>query len=200
MEAFYQARFFAKNYTQLQGLRAVPSGLCLLIITLWANLQQGPTRNLTLPILAALGCLLLYILINQYYNRVYGRVKRTMSRAEMSFQATCTILALAAFVVDTSNTINISFLGLVFAVVFAFIGFWYWRPVKALFATNLLLAISFALLSLLPLVGIQEWWTVLGLKHSLLAFTLMFGIFGVIGGVIAHYYFIRSLPPGQEAS
>ena len=200
MDTHQQTRFFARNYPQLQGLRAVPSGLCLLIITLWANVQQGPANDLTLPIQVALACLVLYILVDQYYNRVYGRVKHTISRSELFFQAACTILALAAFIVDTSNTINISLLGLVFAVAFAFTGFWYWRPVTALFAINLALAILLALLSLLPLVGIQYWWRLLGLKDSLLAFTFLFGTFGVMGGILAHVYFIRSLPTVQEAS
>jgi len=199
MNSVTQTRFLAQNYPQLQGLRAVPSGLCLLLITLWANAQRGPARDLTLPILIALACLALYVLIDQYYSRVYGQVKRTISRAELFLQATCAILALAAFFVDTRTTANFSLLGLVLAVSFAFTGFWYWRPATVLFAINLALAIVLVLLSLLPLVGIQDWWSLLGIKHSLLAFAFLFGIFGVIGGVVSHVYFVRSLPGARES-
>ena len=200
MNSIQQTRFFAQNYPHLQGLRAVPTGLLLLAITLWANLQHGPSRDLTIPILVALGCLVFYILIDQYYYRLYGRVKRAVSHAELFLQAACSILALAAFIVDTRDIIKISLLGLVFAVVFAGTGFVYWRPAKVLFAINLVLAAVMGLLSVLPLAGFQDWWTLLGLKGSLLAFTFLFGIFGMIGGVILHIYFIRSLPAASEAS
>jgi hypothetical protein len=199
MDSIKQTRFFAQNYPQLQGLRAVPSALCLLVVTLWANLQRGPARDLTLPILVALACLVFYILVDQYYNRTYGKIKRTLTHAELFLQIAGAILALAAFIVDTSNIINISLLGLVFAVVYAFTGFWYWRPATVLFVITLALAAVLALLSLLPAVGIQDWWSLLGLKYSLLGYTFLFGVFGVLVGVIAHIYFIRSLPAAPGA-
>lgn len=199
MDTLKQTRFFAQNYPHLQGLRAVPAGICLLVITLWANVQSGPASDLTHPLLVALACLVLYILIDQFYRRVYGKVKRTITHAELFLQAVCVALALAAFVADTSDTINISLLGLVFAVTFAFTGFWYWRPVTVLFVINLAVAVLLALLSLLPLVGIQSWWELLGIKHSLLAFTFLYGILVILGGISAHVYFIRSLPTAPEA-
>jgi hypothetical protein len=198
MNSIQQTRFFAQNYSQLQGLRAVPLGLCLLVITLWANLQHGPARDLTFPILVALACLVFYLLVDRYYNREYGKVKHSITRTELLLQAAGAVLALAAFFIDTRNVINISLLGLVFAVVFAFSAFWYWRLARVVFVINLILAIFLALLSLSPLVGIQEWWNLLGLKYSLLAYTFLYGVFGVLVGIILHIYFIRSLPTTQE--
>jgi hypothetical protein len=198
VNSIQQTRFFAQNYPQLQGLRAVPLGLCLLVVTVWANLQNGPARDLTLPILLALACLVLYVLIDQYYNRVYGKVKRLYSHAELLWSAAGTVLALAAFVLDSLDLVDISLLGLVFAATFVFTGYWYWRRATVLYATSLVLAAVFVVLSLLPLVGIQDWWNLLGLKHSLLAFSFLFGVFGVLGGILAHIYFIRSLPASPE--
>ncbi len=200
MNSIQQTRFIAQNYPFLQGLRAIPTGLLLLAITWWANLQHGPRRDLTLPLLIARGCLVLYILIDQYYNRALGRVKRLITHAEMFLQAICVVLALAAFAIDSSNRLQISLLGLVFALIFASGSFWYWRPVKVLFITNLALAVFMALLSLLPVLGVGDWWSIFGLKHSLLAFSFLFGAFGVIGGVVSHIYFVRSLPATREAS
>ena len=108
------------------------------------------------------------------------------------------VLALAAFIVDTRNIVDVSLLGLVFAVTFVFTGYWYWRSATVLFAFSLVLSAVFALLSLSPLAGIQDWWSLLGLKHSLLAFSFLFGVFGVLGGILAHIYFIRSLPASLE--
>ena len=107
MNSIQQTRFFAQNYPQLQGLRTVPLGLCLLALTLWSNIQRGPARDLTLPILLALACLVLYVLIDQYYNRVYGKVKRLYSHAELLWSAAGTVLALAAFVLDSLDLVEL---------------------------------------------------------------------------------------------
>lgn len=200
MNAITRTRFFAQNYPLLQGLRTIPVGICLLVITVWANGQDGPASDLTLPLMVSLGCVVLYILIDQYYNRTYGRVKRNITPGEIFLQVSSGLLALAAFVVDTSNLISISLIGLVFAATFALTGFLYWQPIKTLFMINLLLASAFAVLSVLPLTGVQEWWTLFGLKHSLLAFTILFGGFSVLAGIMSHIYFVRLLPSPQDAS
>jgi hypothetical protein len=174
--------------------------MLLLVLSIWSNFLIGPASDLFLPILVAMSCLVLYFLIDQYYGRVYGKVKRSISLIEMFWQAACAVLALAAFIFDMQNTFVISLLGLVFALTFAFTGFWYWRPVKLMLTFNLALAVLLTLLSLLPLIGVYEWWNYLGLKHSLLAFTFLFGLLGVVGGVIAHICFVRSLPAAAGVS
>ncbi len=197
MNKIKQVHFFAQNYPQLQGLRMLPPALLLLLLTIWANQQHGPATDLSLPLLLSAGCLLVYIGIDQYYNRRYGKVKRIITRPEWLITAAGAVLALAAFILDTTDTFMISLLGLVFAGAFAATGFWYWRPARLLFALNIAIAILIGVLSLLPLVGIQDWWQILGLKHSLLAFTFLYGVFGLLAGVIAHMYFIRSLPAAE---
>jgi len=200
MNSLKQTRYFAKNYTQLQGLRAIPLGLCLLLVTIWANRQQGPARNFTLPILAVLAGLILYLLIDRYYNRAYGKVKRKVTFADWIMEIALAGLALAAFIVDTREFFRISLLGLTLAVTFAANGFLYCRPATVLFIFNLVLAAGMALLSLAPMIGISNWWNFLGLNHPLLAITFLFGISVVISGMIGHIYFIRSLPAFQETS
>lgn len=200
MNSIKQTRFFAQNYPNLQGLRAVPLGFCLLIVTVWANLQNGPARDLTFPITASLICLAAYMLIDQYYNRVYCKVKRTISHAEVLLQVTAGVLALAAFIIDTSNKTNFSFLSLVFAAVFAFSGFWYWRSSRLLLITSLFFALIFTGLGVVSLMGVENWWRFFGLSHSLLAFTSLYGIFCVLAGIISHIYFVKALPPMSEAA
>lgn len=200
MNSVKRTRFFAQNYHQLQGLRAVPLGLCLLIVTLWANTQNGPASDLTFPLTASLFCLVLYILIDQYYNRVYGKIKLETSHAEWLLLAIAAILALAAFVIDTSNKTNFSFLSLVFAAVFAFSGFWYWRSSRLLLITSLIFALIFTGLGILSLTGVENWWSFVGLNYSLLALTSLYGIFCVLAGIISHIYFVKSLPHTTEAA
>lgn len=199
MQSIQQTQFLAQNYPVLQGLRAVPAGLCLLLITLWANVQTGPARDLTLPLSLSLACLALYLLVDLFYNRVYGKIKRTISHAEWFWSAICAVLALVAFIIDTTTLTDISMLGLAFALVFAFSAFWYWRSARIIFVVSLVLAGALGSLSLLPAFGLPDWWTLLGLKHALLAFTFLFGLLNVVGGVATHIYFIRSLPVVREA-
>jgi hypothetical protein len=200
MQSLTHTRFLTKNYSNLQGLRAIPSGLCILLVSLWANTLHGRASDLTLPILESAACLVLFLLIDRYYNRVFGKVKRTYSHAELLFMALSGLLALAAFVVDSDFGLNLPFstLGLVFAAVILGSGVWYWVQAKTLLVSNLLLGLLIAILSILPVFGVSDWWTALGIKHFLLAMTILFGVYIIIVGIIGHIYFIRSLPAMPE--
>jgi hypothetical protein len=200
MQSLKHTRFLTKNYSNLQGLRAIPSGLCILLVSLWANTLHGRANDLTLPILEAAACLVLFLIIDRYYNRVFGKVKRTYSYAELLLMGLSGLLALAAFFVDSDFGLKLPFstLGLVFAAVILGSGVWYWVQAKALLVSNLLLGILIAILSILPVFGVSDWWTALGIKHFLLAMTILFGVYTIIGGVIGHIYFIHSLPAMPE--
>ncbi|MBN1537743.1 MAG: hypothetical protein JW908_13480 [Anaerolineales bacterium] len=199
MESLEHTRFITLNYPNLQGLRTIPLGLLLMGLTIWANRQHGPASDLTLPITATLVCLAIYVFISQYYDRTYGKVKRIITHSELLISASGAILALTAFILDTRNVIEVSLLGLVFALAFVFTGFWYWRPVKLLLSINVIIALVLAVFSIFPLTGEQEWWRLIGCKSSLLAFTFLYGLSCLICGVIAHVYFVRSLPKTQES-
>lgn len=200
MQPINQTLFLTKNYSNLQGLRALPAGLCLLLLSLWANAERGPARDLTLPILVVVACLFLFIIIDQYYKRTFGKVKRPYTHAELLLSGTGSILALAAFVADSDFGLNLPFsaLGLVFAAVILGSSLLYWYQAKTLLFSNLVLGALVAILSILPLFGISNWWNALGIKHFLLAMTILFGIYIVVGGIIGHVYFVRSLPAMPE--
>lgn len=200
MQSINQTLFLTKNCSNLQGLRAFPAGLCLLLISLWAYTQHGPARDLTIPILTVLACLFLFIIIDQYYKRTFGKVKGPYTHAELLLSGTCSILALAAFVADPDFGLNLPFsaLGLVFAAVILGSSLLYWYQAKILLFSNLLLGALVATLSILPLFGISDWWNALGIKHFLLAMTILFGVYILVGGIIGHVYFVRSLPAMPE--
>ncbi len=200
MSSISRTRFFASNYPQLQGLRMIPFGLCLLAVTLWANIQQGPSQNITLPTLIVLACLGLYIFIARYYNRAYGKVRRLVPRVEWIIGVAGGGLALVAFILDSLDTYRISLLGLVYAVTFISHGAIYWRQAPALHIANLILALLMVASTLSPLVSIPTWWSLIGLNHPLFAATFLTSIFLMIIGVIGHIYFVRSLPAEQEAA
>lgn len=200
MQHINQTLFLTKNYSNLQGLRAFPAGLCLLLISLWANTQHGPAQDLTIPILTVVACLFLFIITDQYYKRTFGKVKRPYTHAELFLSGACGILALAAFVADSDFGLNLPFsaLGLVFAAVILGSSLLYWHQAKTLLFSNLFLGALIAILSILPLLGISDWWNVLGIKHFLLAMTILFGFYVILGGIIGHVYFVRSLPAMPE--
>lgn len=201
MQSLKHTRFLTKNYSNLQGLRSIPYGLCILLVSLWANTLHGRANNLTIPILEAAACLVLFLIIDRYYNRVFGKIKRTYSQVELLLMGLSGLLALTAFIVDVDFDLNLPFstLGLVFAAVILGSGVWYWyHQAKTLLISNLLLGVLIAIFSFLPLFGVSNWWNALGVKSFLLAMTILFGVYGIIGGIVGHIYFIRSLPVISE--
>ena len=202
MDTLKQTRFLAANYSSLQGLRALPLGLLLLFVSLWANGQHGPTRNLTLPILLGIATLAFLIAIDRYYSRVFGRVQRTLAnrRLDVIVSVVFIILALGAFMVDTKFDFPVSSVGLVFAAIFLVE---YLRVTllykNRFYIINLALSILMVIVSILPLLGMANFWITFGIKHPLLGTSMVVGVIMAIGGIGAHIYFVRSLPKTVEA-
>jgi hypothetical protein len=202
MEPLKQTRFLAANYSSLQGLRSVPVGLLLLFICIWANGQHGPARDLTLPILFGVATLALLIVIDRYYLHVFGRVQRTSAdrRLELIGSIFFGLLALGAFMLDTNYDFSVSSVGLVFAVLFLVS---YLRVIllykNRSYTIDLVMSILILLVSSLPLLGLANFWSLLGIKHALLGALIMVGVIMVTGGIGAHIYFVRSLPRTLEA-
>ena len=159
---YAEIKFVAANYTRLQGLRAIPIGLLSVFVSIWALYNQGPTARLSEPVLFAIGAILLYLLIDRYYNRVFGQVKPSPRRkGELIASVFIGALALLAFTLDTAHVLPISTLGLVFAICF-FEYFWRverseWKNIFVYFPENVIAAVLVALISILPLFGISVW-------------------------------------------
>ena len=73
---YAQIQFIAANYSRLQGLRAVPVGMLVIFASVWAMYNQG---DLGVPLVAVVGSILLYWLIDHYYANVFGRIKQTQN-------------------------------------------------------------------------------------------------------------------------
>jgi hypothetical protein len=61
------------------------------------------------------------------------------------------------------------------------------------------MSILIIMVSILPLLGMANFWNIFGIKHPLLGVLIMVGVIMVIGGIGAHIYFVRSLPRTEEA-
>jgi len=77
MQDLKEIRFVATNFYNLQGLKAVPLGMMLVFVSLWANEQTGPASNLGPPLLGIVVLLLLLFAVDRYYLHTFGLVRRT---------------------------------------------------------------------------------------------------------------------------
>jgi hypothetical protein len=201
MQDLQKTWFITFNYSNLQGLKAVPLGLLLLVVVYWANSQHGPASNLSLPILVSLGAAILYWWVDRYYKTRYGRVERTwkQTRAEYIVGILGCIVALPAIYVDLTHNYPVSMVGLVFALAFVVeylrihrlgrIAYFLWQMV-----------ISFVIVlgvNLLSIFGLDGWWQALGLRSHFLAVLVVTSLVIVIAGLCGHIYFTRQFPHSE---
>ena len=179
------------NFSMYQGLKGIPLGLLLLIISLWANAQTGPAPNLFFPVSISVIFVYLYWIVNQFYNRVYGVVvpenKQKINRHIQ--EAVIGVGALIAFWVDVSVSPAFSTLGLIFASALLVD---YVRVARKTEDRLLLFypiaAFLMTALSLVPVFDVN-WWAPLGFKALILAICSAAGLMFVVLGVITHISF-----------
>jgi hypothetical protein len=201
MQDIQKIRFLTINYSRLQGLKGVPLGLLLLLTVLWANIQHGPARNFTPPILFALGAAVLYWWIDRYYRIRYGNVESThqQKREDYLIAVLGGIVGLAAVYIDLTHRLVISMVGLVFAAAVLFEYMRIFRLGKnAYFLWQFVISIAIILgANLLPLFDLKGLWQGIGLRSHLFAVLVVTSIVMLVAGVCGHIYFIRQFPPKE---
>jgi hypothetical protein len=198
-----QIRFVATNFSNLQGLRAVPLGSCLVLVCLWANGLQGPARDFLVPALGLVGTLILLFAIDRYYLHAFGRVQRTPEsrRLEWLTSAVGGILALGAVWLDISFKLPVSLVGLVLAAGLLADYIRITWLVKGRFLLYYPLgAILIAGVSVLPLLGVSNWWKACGLNSQLIGISMAIGIYTIIAGIWGHIFLVCTLPPRVETN
>jgi len=196
MQELKEIRLVTTNFYNLQGLRAVPLGFCLVFVCLWANELQYPVRNFLVPALELAGSGMLLFAIDRYYLHTLGRVQRTPEscRLEWLIAAVGGILALGAFWLDTSSKLPVSLLGLVFSAGLLADYFRITWFVKGHFLLYYPLgAVIMAGVSVLPLLGIPNWWESFGIKSQMIGIAMAIGLFTVIAGIWGHIFLVRTL-------
>jgi hypothetical protein len=201
MSDLQKTRFLAANYANLQALHAVPLGLFLLIVVVWANAQTGPASELGLPLIAAVVVFFIIRWIRGYYRARFGVVESppAQKRLELVLGLLGGAVALAAFFADTGLDLPFSCIGLVFAAAFVVE---YWRmhraaPGRYLLPNTIAFTVLMVLLSLLPLFGLAGWWGWLGLHSQLLGVLAAAGLVIAVAGLLGHWCFIRLLPAAE---
>lgn len=195
---YAQIKFTTLNYSRLQGLRTVPVGLLCLFVAIWDNTRQGQLDG---PLVALLVSLLLYWLINRYYNHVFGQVTQTprQHRWAVALSIAYCVAALLAFALDTAEILPVCTLGLVFAAAL-FIDWWTVRSVhRAAFTTfpeNFIAATLITIVSLLPLFGIS-WWQGFGIRSQLTGVFMIVGGITTLSGIWGHIRTMRNLSTAE---
>lgn len=198
---YSQIKFLAANYSKLQGLRAIPVGLLCIFVAVWDNTRQGQLDG---PLVALIAALLLYWLIDIYYNRVFGQVKQSphQRRRDAVISIVFCAAALLAFTFDTAQLLPISVLGLVFAAGL-FIDWWITRSIhpdeSTIFPENFIASVLILMVSVLPLIGIF-WWEGFGIKSQMTGVFLVVGTIIILTGSWGHIRIARALSTAGKGS
>ncbi len=202
MQNIHKTRFLAANYSNLQGLKSIPLGLLLPIVVIWANMQKGSASNLTLPILLSIAMIVLFIGIQRYYLTRFGMNDRTpnQKRMEVILGVLGGIIGLAAFALDTRFDLPVSTVGLVFAgaIVAEYLRMQWYAPGNYLLPLSAASFVIMLVVSILPLLGLSNWWQLLGLRTQLFGVLIVAGLVIVINGLIGHWFFVQQLPGKEE--
>jgi hypothetical protein len=194
-----QIRFLSKNYSSLHGLYAVPVGLCLFLVSLWANMVHYPIKSLFLPVAFSLACLLLYLAVDRYYKRTFGQVKPLIADQRRYWLVACAggLLAVAAVLVDFNMHLPVNFIGLLFAALFLFDKPRVTFPLNNFSALKLSLAVIIVLVSIASVFLGRDWWNTLGVRTTTIGVTMTVGLLVALQGLACHFFFIRSLPAAE---
>lgn len=196
-----QIRFVTSNYSTLQGLKAVPIGFCLFLVSLWANNWSQPARNLTFPIIITLVSLLAYLWIQRYYSKTFGRVQRTSTDRAIEWLGggISGLLGLGAFFLDVSGKLPVSALGIVFAI--TLLGEYLrmnWNVRGRFLKFYPLLALVVFLISISPILGFTDIWGKFGIISPVYGIPMFMGVLTIIAGFFGHLFLMRALPQQME--
>ena len=187
-------RFLANNFGYLQGLKSIPIGLAVIAIGWLKNTGVFQEGDLGVPLLVLVAGLVGYEITDRIYRALFGRVRRSQAQRlpEIGLGVLTLIAAYAALWVDPKYEEVGSALGVTVAVL---LGIDYVRTSKdvgsrytwyvAVFAVGLLL------LSLLPALGLKQWWRAVAFQSQELAILTLLGIIIVGMGILSHLTLMR---------
>lgn len=203
MKSINEIRFVATNYFNLQGLKNVAIGIFGILVVIWGNTLQYPVSTqswitLGLVVVVSVG---IYYAFDRYYRHSFGQVKRTTEskRLEWLVGVIGVILVIVAFWLETSYKLSISVIGLIFALGLLADYIRITWLVKGRFLLYYPIGVVLAVvLSLLPLLGLPQWWKLIGLRGEAYGIALFVSLFSIFAGIWGHIYLMRTLSPKAE--
>lgn len=177
-------RYTTRNFESLQGLKMVPFGLFFMVMGAGWLGEQG---NLSLSLPAFLLTILAYWLIGRYYDRNYGRVNSERTSLANKILFPLVVLGLwFTTALDYWLRLPVSIFGLTLAVV---LFGWWWLQEQRMRTHYAIMAGLIALISLAPLVGIGEGWSIIQPPETL--FHLLVGVILLVGGILDHLILVK---------
>lgn len=185
MDNLARVRYITRNFDALQGLKMVPFGLFFLTMGAGWLGEQG---DLSLSLPAFVLTLLVYWLIGRYYTRNFGRVNSERSNLVNNFILPLAVILIlwVAAAVDYWMPLPVSIFGLTLAVI---LFVWWWLQEQRTRIHYAVMAGLIALISLAPLGGIQEGWSIIQQPGTI--FYLLVGAIFVIGGILDHLILVN---------
>lgn len=204
MQDLTRIRFIATNYINLQGMRNLPIGACLLGVTLYVNQLHHALQGWDYGLLFVIVLLSasLFFFIDRYYLANYGHVQRTPQSRKLEWlvSSILAILALAAFWMDVKNIFQISMIGIICAVGILTEYFRLsWFTKEKLMIYYPIGAVILIIISLLPVLGLPNWWVTFGFKSQLLAISAILGICTLVASLIGHFVLMQLLSSMEES-
>lgn len=200
MQELKQIRNVTKNYHALRGLQGVPFGIVSLGFAMfrfgWPPLSEPWVGAITLALLVGLLASLAFsMVIGEYYNSMFGRVQRTKKDKLDSWIEVLglSMVLLAGIRIDNSLKLPLSATG--FAIASCLFLCW-WR-VSTFRMHILAFAVPIALVSLLPLAGLESANQFFLPNNG--GYYLAFGLLLTIGGIIDHFVLTTTLRRTQGA-
>jgi len=147
------------------------------------------------------GSFALLIPIYRYYDHLFGRVTRRLTSVGLEIAAggICALLVSAAFWMEITFKLPFSPLGLAMTIFLLFVSLRMWRRLSRVFVTGLCSSALMAIVSILPVLGIPNWWSAVGMKNHILGVTLVYSLIMIVSGILSHIYFAYSLSSAPEA-
>lgn len=199
MNKTQRIRFIVTSFSSRQGLKASLIGLYLLAISLWSNFQPEPNSDLSLPIVITIIVIVLALLLKRYYEHTFGIVEPTSKhrRLETLISLALVLLSLGAFILDTTERLPFSLVGIVLAL--AILGdalrmLWVAKfSMDSVISFYFLAAVLAFIASFLPLFA-GGWLETLGFHATRTAVMAAIGLILILLGLLSHFRFVRLFP------
>lgn len=195
MQDLDRIRFVTRYYSALQGLKLVPFGLFLIVMSFrslgWTGLGKSGDCTYTLPLLVLM--FILYFVIGRYYTRRFGEVQPVREDAAWWKGMLPLGILVVAIALETIFLPRFSLAGLALAAMLIYSGIVTRRPHYWVAGAAMIVV------SLLPLaVGADPTSQIYGTMGFV--WSLTFGIVWTAIGLIDHFVLVRAFKPAAEAS
>ncbi len=197
MNNWVKIRKITVFYNYLQGLKMVPVGILWIFLALRNGNVFGYSRDLVLPLLILILLTVGFVLISQYYERKFGKVRMTAKNKFYDFLFMGISLALLYLamvldpVVENLYGLQLSLQGITWAIFFSIVAIILARYYYFVFGLLLLAT------SILPSAGIVSKDMLFGWSDGVIGIALV-GLAFLFGGIFDHLYLVKNLPMVSE--